>query len=304
MAVKKQGLGKGLHALLKGALSQNDVSHATLETRSAVKIPVHEKERAYAEVSIKLVVPGPSQPRQNMDVDSLQELSESIREQGILQPLVVRMNKQQQYEIIAGERRYQAAKMAGLSKVPVMIKEVSDETAVAMALIENMQRSDLNPLEEAVGLDRLTREFRLTHQQVAQAVGKSRTTITNLLRLLTLNEDVKDLLSQQKIEFGHAKVLLGIRGTTQSHLAQTVADKGLSVRETEKLLQNMELMSQQGGDTAGAPPIDPNVRVLQDELAERLCAKVVISCQPSGKGKLVIHYHTLDELDGILSHIR
>jgi ParB family chromosome partitioning protein len=320
--IKKQGLGRGLQALLQGALNQSD-NTITKETptiaRSAAKIPAgpasetkstHQSMtplKNYAEVSIKQVIPGPSQPRQHMDQSELQELSDSIRAQGILQPLVVRLNDKQQYEIIAGERRYRAAKLAGLDKVPVIIKEVSDETAVAMALIENMQRSDLNPMEEAIGLDRLSKEFQLTHQQIAQAVGKSRASVSNLLRLLTLNSDVQDLLRQQKIDMGHAKVLLGVKGALQSTLAAQVVEEGLSVRETEMLLLSDEDEvddSETNDFITNEKAVDPNIRTLQEDLSQRLGAKTVIQYNPdTGKGKLVVHYHSLDELDGVLSHI-
>jgi ParB family chromosome partitioning protein len=318
--IKKQGLGRGLQALLQGALNQSDnaMANATVPvSRSAVKIsdPVEFSSdssislKNYAEVPIKQVIPGSSQPRQHMDPGELQELSDSIRAQGILQPLVVRLNDKKQYEIIAGERRYRAAKLAGLEQVPVIIKDVSDETAVAMALIENIQRSDLNPMEEAFGLDRLSREFQLTHQQVAQAVGKSRATVSNLLRLLTLNADVQDLLRQQRIDMGHAKVLLAVKGSLQSSLAAQVVEEGLSVRETEMLLlgDDDDANEDELENTVvrADKMLDPNIKFLQEDLSQRLGAKTLIQYSPeTGKGKLVVHYHSLDELDGVLSHIQ
>jgi ParB family transcriptional regulator, chromosome partitioning protein len=299
--IKKQGLGRGLQALLSGAV----------QTGVESSPPSSPSPKSYAEVSIKQVIPGPSQPRQHMDAGELQELADSIRVQGILQPLVVRLNEKQQYEIIAGERRYRAAKLAGLDKVPVLIKEVSDETAMAMALIENIQRADLNPIEEALGLDRLNRDFQLTHQEIAQAVGKSRATVSNLLRLLNLNADVQDLLKQQKLDLGHAKVLLGVKGELQSRLAQQVANEGLTVRETEVLLlgdREDSLEDEEDKDDTiarASQPVDPNIKSLEQELAQRLGAKVCIRFNAAtGKGKLIIHYHSLDELDGVLSHIQ
>lgn len=306
--IKKQGLGKGLQALLQGALNQNDSTitktPAFTESLSATHTPL----KNYAEIPIKQVVPGPSQPRQYIDQNELQELSDSIRSQGILQPLVVRLNNKQQYEIIAGERRYRAAKLAGLERVPVIIKEVSDQTAVAMALIENIQRSDLNPMEEALGLERLSREFQLTHQQIAQAVGKSRATVSNLLRLLNLNPDVQDLLRQQKIDMGHAKVLLAVKGPLQSSLAAQVVEGGLSVRETEMLLLSDDDDADEAevNDTTvrSEKPVDPNIRSLQEDLSQRLGAKTLIQHNAdTGKGRLMVYYHSLDELDGVLSHI-
>jgi ParB family chromosome partitioning protein len=317
--IKKQGLGRGLQALLQGALNQNDSAMAnatTVPVRSAVKIPdlvafspdSQVALKNYAEVSIKQVIPGPSQPRQHMDPSELQELSDSIRSQGILQPLVVRLNDKQQYEIIAGERRYRAAKLAGLDRVPVIIKDVSDETAIAMALIENIQRSDLNPMEEALGLDRLSREFQLTHQQIAQAVGKSRASVSNLLRLLTLNADVQDLLRQQKMDMGHAKVLLAVKGPLQSSLAAQVVEAGLSVRETEMLLlgddDDSDGVDSDGTAVRAEKIVDPNIKSLEEDLSQRLGAKIQIQYNAeTGKGKLVVHYHSLDELDGVLAHI-
>ena len=320
--IKKQGLGRGLQALLQGALNQSDNAMsntaAPIVSRGNVKIPAASPAASasesqfsvkdYAEVPIKQVIPGPSQPRQHMDPSELQELSDSIRAQGILQPLVVRLNDKQQYEIIAGERRYRAAKLAGLDRVPVIIKDVSDEAAVAMALIENIQRSDLNPMEEALGLDRLSREFQLTHQQIAQSVGKSRATISNLLRLLTLNADVQDLLRQQKIDMGHAKVLLAVKGPLQSELAAQVVEEGLSVRETEMLLLSDDEKADEPDEddviAVHKQPLDPNIKSLQEDLSQRLGAKTVIQYNAeTGKGKLIVHYHSLDELDGVLSHI-
>lgn len=251
------------------------------------------------QLPIEKIVRGKYQPRKHMDSAALQELAESIKAQGIIQPIVVRLLDSGDYEIIAGERRWRAAQLAGLDKVPVVIKEVPDEAAIAMALIENIQREDLNPIEEAVALQRLLDEFGLTHQQAAEAVGKSRTTVTNFLRLLTLNEDVKALLAQGKLEMGHAKVLLALTGSRQSQVAKLVALKGLTVRETEQLVK----ASLDPTPTVSKKPVDPDIRRLENELSDKLAAKTKLHHQPNGKGKLVIQYNSLDELEGILDHI-
>lgn len=218
-----------------------------------------------------------------------------------MQLIVVRPISDRKYEIIAGERRWRAAQLAGLADIPTLVREVSDEAAIAMALIENIQREDLNPIEEAAALQRLQQEFDLTQQEVADAVGKSRSTITNLLRLMTLQEDVRRLLEHGDLEMGHARALLGLEGTDQSQAARTVVSKGLSVRQTEALVRNSLVRK-------ASPPeprhMDPNIRQLQDDLASRIGAKVAIQHSAKGKGKLVLSYNSLDELDGILSHIK
>ena len=237
-----------------------------------------------------------------MDPDALQELADSIKAQGVMQPIVVRQLADQQYEIIAGERRWRASQMAGLGEIPVVVKNVSDETAMALALIENIQREDLNPMEEAVGLARLLDEFGMTHQTVAQAVGKSRTTVTNLLRLNNLEPAVKTLLEHGDLDMGHARTLLALENAAQVDAARLVAGKGLSVRETEKLVK--KLLAEPKSPTSSEKSLDPNIRDLQDQLSQRLGAQVSIQDGGRGKGKLVIQYNTLDELDGILSHIQ
>jgi len=245
--------------------------------------------------------PGKYQPRKEIQPADLESLADSIRVQGIIQPIVVRKLDKQFYEIIAGERRWRAAKLAGLTEIPVIIKEVPDEAAMAIALIENIQRQDLNVLEEAIALERLAKEFGLTHIQVAEAVGKSRTGITNLLRLLTLNEDVKMLLDRGEIEAGHAKVLLTLKGTEQSNIARIVVAKNLSVRETESLINAQKNIP---GQEITKRPVDPDIRRLQSSLADKLGAAVKILYNQKGRGKIIIKYTSLDELEGILEHIQ
>ena len=234
-----------------------------------------------------------------MSEEALEELASSIRAQGIIQPIVVRPIGANKYEIIAGERRWRAAQLAKLDTVPCIIKDVPDEAAVAIALIENIQREDLNAMEEAIALNRLLNEFELTHQQVAEAVGKSRTTVTNLLRLNNLNDDVKILLEHGDIEMGHARCLLALDGEAQSDAARSAVAKALTVRETEKLVRAIL----EPAPEKEVQEKDPDVKQLEQKLAENLGAKVEINYNKKGKGKLVISYTNLDELDGILSRI-
>ena len=296
MAVKKPGLGKrnSLGMLL------SNVERSTTSNEKTVTTELTETKERLAQLPVEKIRRGKYQPRRYIDADALQDLAESIKAQGIIQPIVVRPISDSEYEIIAGERRWRAAQIAGLDQVPVVVKPISDEATIAMALIENIQRQDLNSIEEAMALQRLIDEFQMTHQEVAGAVGKSRTGVTNILRLLSLNEDVKALLVDGKIDSGHAKVLLGLVGYQQSQVARTVAMKGLSVRETEVLVKQMRSTkdSKQEKKT-----IDPNIRHLENELGEKLGAKINIDHKPTGKGKLLIHYNTLDELQGILDHI-
>lgn len=293
MAAKKRGLGRGLDALLGGTHSEDSTSDSRVEDSNFGNLPVD------------LIQRGRYQPRRDFDPDSLRELADSIAAQGVVQPIVVRPVGQGRYEIIAGERRWRASQQAGLSEIPAAIRDVSDQTAMAMGLIENIQREDLNPLEEATALHRLLNEFELTHQQVAQAVGKSRTTVTNLLRLLELNEDVKRLVEARKIEMGHARALLGLQAEAQSNGAREVVKKGLSVRETERLVRRLQ--GEATDDPAKqkkATREDPDILRLQDDLSERLGARVKLQQSAKGKGKLVIAYNSLDELEGILDHIK
>ncbi len=295
MAAKKRGLGRGLDALLGGAALSEEGREESSDslTSNLSSLPVDVIER------------GRYQPRRDFNPESLQELADSIAAQGVVQPIVVRpIESPGRYEIIAGERRWRAAQLAGLDQIPVVVRDVPDQTAMAMGLIENIQRDDLNPLEEAAALHRLLHEFELTHQQIAQAVGKSRTTVTNLLRLLDLNPDVKAYIDQRKLEMGHARALLGLKEQTQSDAAKQVVNLGLSVRETERLVRRLLDGPKGRTETKNAPKEDPNVRRLQDDLSERLGARVNIQQAATGKGKLVIAYNSLDELEGILDHFQ
>ena len=305
MTIKKRGLGRGLDALL-GGINREPSAHVAViaqgpgeEASEAVQeIPEQGELRRLA---VDLLQPGKYQPRHNMHAESLEDLASSIKAQGVVQPIVVRSIGGGRYEIIAGERRWRAAQMAQLHEIPAVVRDVPDEAAIAMALIENIQREDLNPLEEAGALQRLIDEFAMTHQQVAEAVGRSRTAVTNLLRLLALNPDVKQMVDQGELEMGHARALLALQGALQSTAAKEVMQKSLSVRETEKLVQRLQ--AQPAAATA-APKVDPNIHRFETDLAEKLGAKVTIQHGDKGQGKLLIHYNTLDELEGILGHIR
>ncbi|MEA3274339.1 MAG: ParB/RepB/Spo0J family partition protein [Pseudomonadota bacterium] len=300
MSSRKKGLGRGLDALLGGVRELEASAEEDGEESSAGST---REERVHA-LPVELIQRGRYQPRREFDPDSLRELADSIAAQGVIQPIVVRPVGEGRYEIIAGERRWRAAQQAGLSEIPVVVRDVNEQTAIAIALIENIQRDDLNPLEEAGALQRLLTEFGLTHQQVAEAVGKSRTTVTNLLRLLELNDDVKQHLQEGRLEMGHARALLGLRGPQQSVAAGRVVSRGLSVRETEKLVRRLQLEDQDQPATPRKPELDPNIRRLQDDLTDRLGARVNIQQGSRGTGKLVIAYNSLDELDGILAHIK
>jgi ParB family chromosome partitioning protein len=292
MAAKKRGLGRGLDALLGGAeIAQEDINSGSNRTDSINHLPVDVIER------------GRYQPRRDFNPELLQELADSIAAQGVVQPIVVRpIETEGRYEIIAGERRWRASQQAGLDEIPVVIRDVPDQTAMAMALIENIQRDDLNPLEEAEALHRLLHEFELTHEKIAQAVGKSRTTVTNLLRLLELNSDVKELIYERQIEMGHARALLGLKERAQSEAAKQVVARSLSVRETEKMVRKLLQGTKTTAKTKTVPKEDPNIRRLQDDLSAKLGARVNVQQAGSGKGKLVISYNSLDELEGILDH--
>jgi len=256
------------------------------------------------ELPVDLIERSRYQPRADFNEEALQELADSIRAQGVIQPVVVRPLEGQanRYELIAGERRWRAAQLAGLHEVPAVIREVDDQAAMAMALIENIQRQALNPIEEAVALNRLIGEFGLTHEQTAEAVGRSRAAVSNMLRLLNLEPEVKALVEQRQLEMGHARALLGLREAAQIRAARHIIDKGLSVRETERLVKKQ---SEPAKKSAGASHgLDPDTRRLQEELSERLGARVQFQTARGGKGKLIIQYNSLDELDGILNHIK
>ncbi|URQ90421.1 MULTISPECIES: ParB/RepB/Spo0J family partition protein [unclassified Pseudoalteromonas] len=302
MSAKKRGLGRGLDALLsssKPASSANNQQQATATPEQVSEVVAEQSKGELQKLAIEFLQSGKYQPRKDMSEEALEELANSIRAQGIIQPIVVRQIGAEKYEIIAGERRWRAAQLAKLDAVPCIIKDVPDEAAVAIALIENIQREDLNAMEEAIALNRLLNEFELTHQQVAEAVGKSRTTVTNLLRLNNLNEDVKILLEHGDIEMGHARCLLALEGEAQSDAARLAVAKALTVRETEKLVRSIL----EPAPKKEVQEKDPDVKQLEQKLAENLGAKVEINYNKKGKGKLVISYTTLDELDGILSRI-
>jgi len=291
MSAKRRGLGRGLDALLatsQSASRSEDGEAVTSQNSELRKLP------------IEFLQPGKYQPRKDMSPEALEELASSIRSQGVIQPIVARLVSTDKYEIIAGERRWRAAQLAQLDVVPCLIKDVPDEAAVAIALIENIQREDLNAMEEAQALDRLMNEFELTHQEVAEAVGKSRTTITNLLRLNNLNDDVKLLVEHGDIEMGHARALLALEGESQSDAAQIVSGKALTVRDTEKLVRKIL----EPAEPKPPKEIDPDVKSLVNKLSDNLGAKVSIDHNAKGKGKLVINFNDLDQLDGILSRIK
>mgnify|MGYP003630032405 CR=1 FL=1 len=293
MSGRKRGLGRGLDALLGASAGAQGDAAADADT---------SPEAAIRSLPVELLQRGRYQPRRDIEPESLQELADSIKAQGVMQPILVRPISDRKYEIIAGERRWRATQLAGLDSIPVVIRDVSDEAAIAMALIENIQREDLNPIEEAASLQRLQREFDLTQQEVAQAVGKSRSTVANLLRLMALEEDVRRLVEHGDLEMGHARALLGLTGTAQSEAARKVVGGGLSVRQTEALVR--QRLSDSDTPAAAAVAQDPNIRHLQDDLARRLGARVQIQHSARGKGKLVLSYNSLDELDGILQHIK
>ncbi len=286
--VKKRGLGKGLDALLGNP---------------AERISENSNSDSLKTLAVDLLQRGQYQPRKDFNKDALQELADSISAQGIVQPIVVRaLPRSKKFEIIAGERRWRAAQLAGLQEVPVVIKDVPDKTVMCIALIENIQREDLNPLEEAEALARLIEEFDMTHDTIAEAVGRSRSAVTNLLRLLELNTKVKKLVESRQIDMGHARALLALPLSKQISAAETVIKQGLSVRATEKLVQQLSCESKQGKVKQVIK--DPNIQSLENDLSEKMGAKVTIKQQTKGKGILQINYHSLDELDGILKHIK
>ena len=285
--VKAKGLGRGLDALLLSGEEDVQKNEGSLQT-----------------LLISELQPGKYQPRSIMQEEALHALSQSILKQGVMQPIIVRPVGNNQYEIIAGERRWRAAKLANLSEVPVIIKNIPDESALAMALIENIQREDLNTLEEAIGIKRLIDEFDMTHEEAADAVGKSRVTVSNLLRLLTLTKPVQDRLLSGKIDMGHARALIGLEGSQQIMLCEEAIQKNLSVREVEALVKNLQ--NSYKTDTQKAPPKKTNadVRQLEDSLAETLGASVTIDAKKNGSGTLKVHYRNLEQLDEILKKIK
>ncbi|GAB6039948.1 ParB/RepB/Spo0J family partition protein [Endothiovibrio diazotrophicus] len=298
MAVKKRGLGRGLDALLgaKGAAARGAADGSAVGETGGVQA----EGDTLRQLSVELIQRGKYQPRMVMDPDSLEELAASIRAQGVVQPIVVRPITAGRYEIIAGERRWRASQLAGLTEIPAVVREVPDEAAVAMALIENIQRENLNPLEEAYALQRLIDEFDMTHQLAADAVGRSRAAVSNLLRLIDLTDEVKRLLETRRLEMGHARALLALEPELQAATARKVADRGLTVRETEQLVKRL----QNPPEPKAPRPVADEVRRIQEELGSRLGAKVAIQSGNKGKGKLVISYDSSDELNGILARIK
>jgi ParB family chromosome partitioning protein len=254
-------------------------------------------------IPIDLIQRGRYQPRVDMKTESLQDLAASIRSQGIIQPILIRaIDGPNRFEIIAGERRWRAAQIAGLHEIPAIVRNFSDEVSASIALIENIQRENLNPLEEAEGLHRLVHEFGLTHEDVADAVGRSRAAVTILLRLRDLHAEVKKMLERGDLEMGHARALAGLPIAMQAHAASRIVAAGMSVRQAEKLVKDLRAPKQSEPTTK--PPVDPNVRQLEVDLSERLGAGVQIRYGRNGKGSLLINYNSLDELDGILAHIK
>lgn len=281
---KKPVLGRNLSSML----SQTTLKHVQEETRDELR-----------NLPLDVIQPGRYQPRSVFDEEKLTELADSIRAQGVVQPIVVRPVGDAQFELIAGERRWRAAQLAGIDDIPAVVRDVSDEVSLAMSLIENIQREDLNPLEEATALRRLIDDFQMTHQEAADAVGRSRAAVSNLLRLLELMQEVKDMIDMRMIEMGHARALLSLDDTLQVQAAREVIHKRLSVRETENLVRRL----QQSLKKKGSRRVDPDILSLQNRLGESLGARVRIQHQASGKGKLVISYNNSDEFEGILERL-
>jgi ParB family chromosome partitioning protein len=286
MTTRKKALGRGLSSML---------SQSTLK-----QVADRESGDQLRELPVDTIRPGRFQPRSVFDADKLEELANSIRAQGVVQPVVVREISSGEYELIAGERRWRAAQLASLDTIPAVVRDVPDEAAVAMALIENIQREDLNPLEEASALRRLIDEFAMTHREAADAVGRSRASVSNLLRLLELMQEVKDMVDGRLIEMGHARALLSLDAGLQVKAAREVVQLKLSVRDTEALVRRL----QQGQKKKSTRKADPDILRLQNRLEERLCTKVKLQHLSSGKGKLVIAYNNSDELEGILAHFK
>jgi len=283
--MKKPGLGRGLDMLLSSTAKDTN------------------KDTELKQLPVEKISKGKYQPRLSIDPDALQELSESIKSQGLVQPVVVRRLDAGNYELIAGERRWRASQIAGLHTIPAIIRDVPDEAAAAMSLIENIQREDLNPLEEAIAMNRLIADFGLTHQQTAESVGRSRAAVSNLLRLLDLEDVTKELLDTRKIDMGHARALLALSGKNQTDAAHKVAENELSVRETERLVKKLTA-TDQDITKKSAPKKALEVQKLEESLSQKLGASVHIQYNTKGKGKLTVEYNNLDELDGILEHIQ
>jgi ParB family chromosome partitioning protein len=294
--VKKRGLGKSLNALLVGSFSAASTTTESTDTNNA------KPKDMLCQLSVDLIQRGKYQPRRGMDPEALEDLASSIRAQGVIQPIVVRHLDNERYEIVAGERRWRAAQMAGLKEIPALVRDIPDEAAVAIALIENIQRESLNPIEESIALQRLMDEFSMTHQQVAEAVGKSRASVTNLLRLLTLTDKVKTMVEHGDLEMGHARALLTLPEALQIEAAETIVAKGLTVRGVEELVR--QLQSPATASQAVSKSIDPDIKRLQQDLSRQLQLKVSIHNNAKGKGRVVIRYNGLTELEKLLSAIQ
>ncbi|AUX87708.1 ParB/RepB/Spo0J family partition protein [Acinetobacter tandoii] len=290
MTLKKRGLakGRGLDALL-GSIQKEKLQ---LEVQAL-------DHGQLKQIDVNLLRRGEYQPRRFIQENDLQELAASIKKHGVMQPIVIRpiADEEYPYEIIAGERRWRAAQLAGLTEIPALVRDLNDQVAIALALIENIQRQDLNPIDQALALQRFHDEFGLSHQEIADTVGKARTTVSNLLRLLTLAESVKDLMQQGQLDMGHARAILTLKAKEQIKVAELVIAKSLSVRQTEQLVRDLTAPKTEKAKT----DIAPDLQQLTQRLAERFSADVKIDHNKQGKGKLVIHYHSLDELDGILN---
>ena len=292
---QKRKLNRGLEALLGSGLLANPAEPSSSESSAELLEP---STAPITELPVERLQRGAYQPRREFEPEALESLASSIKAQGVLQPIVARPLDGDRYEILSGERRWRAAQLAGLDRIPVVIKVVSDEAAIAIGLIENIQREDLNPVEEGLGLKRLQDEFGFSQEQVALAVGRSRSAVANLLRLLNLEPEVLSMLERSELDTGHAKVLLGLQGGDQVRAARKVTKGDLSVRQTETLVRGW------GKSSATATPVDPNVSRLEQDLSARLGAKVRIQYQQSGRGRLEIQYSSLDELDGLLKRIQ
>lgn len=291
---KKRGLGRGLNVLLSGSGINK------LSLKPTTVSPAASQDNLIL-LAIEMISPGSMQPRRHFAPQALEELAASIKAQGVIQPIVVRMTATAgRYEIIAGERRWRAAQLAGLTEIPAIVKKVSDDTAIAMALIENIQRADLNPLEEALALQRLIDEFSMTHEQVGTAVGKSRASISNLLRLLSLPPEIKMLIDQGELNMGHARAILTLPVNLQLFVTQKIVTQQLSVRDTEKIVQQLQAETK---SPVIKSKLSPDIEHLQKNLSDKLGAVVAIKHNSRGRGKLVINYNNLDELDGILQHL-
>jgi ParB family chromosome partitioning protein len=289
MAAKKNPLGRNLSSMLSKSALQHAVENAASEPADRNRLK---------SLPLDLISPGPYQPRSIFDKDRMEELAESIRHQGVIQPVVVRASGDNKYELIAGERRWRAAQMAGIEKIPAIVREVPDEIAIAMALVENIQRENLNPIEEATALRRLVDEYQMTHQEAGDAVGRSRSSVSNLLRLLELSKEVRELVDARHLEMGHARALLTLEPVLQAKAAREVVSKRLSVRETERLVRRLK-----NPPNRKTQVTDPDIQRLQENLSEKLCARVKLTHDASGKGKMVITYNSADEFEGILEKL-